>query len=158
MAWSVVYFGNKEIKGKTLPQIVFSDPDWFFWAVQEGIFADKGNLTKEADEINYKARNIKIPQEQGREKLSAIYFLHPLTHDFDHILLSNHSYDKDKAFIIKDTIDLSVPFEINCYHTTGSEIIIKVLKDIYFKDKAPIQTSYEEFFDNNDNFLPSNTS
>jgi len=30
MAWSTLPFGKH--KGKTLPQIVFADPDWFFWA------------------------------------------------------------------------------------------------------------------------------
>jgi len=44
MAWSILPFGKH--KGKTLPQIVFTDPDWFFWAMEENVF--KGPLKREA--------------------------------------------------------------------------------------------------------------
>jgi hypothetical protein len=136
MHWTAIDFGNTEIRGKTLPQIICTDPDWFFWAVKESIFIGKGKLATESEELNYKSRHIKIPQEPGKAKLSALYFVHPFTHDFDHIVLSTQDYDKGVPFLIKDSIDLSVPFEINCY----------------VKDKAITKSSCEEFFDNPDNF------
>lgn len=151
--WSVVCFGNEEIKGKTLPQIVFRDPSWFFWAIEEGVFSDKGKLTEEAKEINYKARNIKVPQQQGKGKLSAIYFLHPYSHDFDHIIFSREYIEKDMPVIEKDRLDLSIPFQLNCYDKKGGEILVENLKGLYFKDKIITKSSYEEFFENNDNFI-----
>lgn len=56
--WSILRFGKN--KGKTLPQIVLSDPDWFFWAVGHGIFRD--HLAEEAQDIARKASYIKIPK------------------------------------------------------------------------------------------------
>ena len=38
MKWTVVNFGKFKDKNLTLPQIVLQDPDWFFWAVGEGVF------------------------------------------------------------------------------------------------------------------------
>lgn len=34
MPWSIVSFGRHS--ERTLPQIIFSDPDWFFWAIEKG--------------------------------------------------------------------------------------------------------------------------
>ncbi len=45
MPWTELPFGKH--KGKTLPQVVFSDPDWFYWAVEKNIFKSK-DLKKEA--------------------------------------------------------------------------------------------------------------
>ncbi len=57
-----------EHKGKSLPQVIFSDPDWFFWAYETRIF--KGAQEDEAREIYRKATSIKIPQK-GPESLVA---------------------------------------------------------------------------------------
>ena len=57
MVWSELKFGRH--KGKTLPQILFSDPDWFFWAIDDNVFQNKGSLYSEAKDLDYKARNIK---------------------------------------------------------------------------------------------------
>ena len=35
-AWTIILFGKYE--GKTLPQIVLRDPDWFFWEKHETLF------------------------------------------------------------------------------------------------------------------------
>jgi hypothetical protein len=40
MRWTTLNFGTHE--GKSLPQIVISDPDWFFWAVARGVFTGRG--------------------------------------------------------------------------------------------------------------------
>jgi hypothetical protein len=31
MEWEIIDFGKFKGKNKTLPQILFNDPDWFFW-------------------------------------------------------------------------------------------------------------------------------
>jgi len=36
MTWSILKFGKH--KGRTLPQVLFQDPDWFFWAVENDKF------------------------------------------------------------------------------------------------------------------------
>ena len=41
MNWSTSYSGKS--KGKSLPQVIFSDQDWFYWAVEAEIFEGKLN-------------------------------------------------------------------------------------------------------------------
>jgi hypothetical protein len=57
MTWTTLSFGRHE--GKTLPQIIFDDPDWFFW-VLPGLY---GPLKTEADDLARKASKIKIPRK-----------------------------------------------------------------------------------------------
>jgi hypothetical protein len=56
--WTVVSFGR--YAGQTLPQIVFRDPDWFFWACENGAFRDA--LADEARHVYERARRIRLPQ------------------------------------------------------------------------------------------------
>jgi hypothetical protein len=56
MRWSVVPFGKH--KGKTFPEIILRDPDWFFWALPKLY----GKLADEAKSLAQKARAIKIPK------------------------------------------------------------------------------------------------
>ena len=34
--WSIIKFGKH--KGKSLPEVILHDPDWFFWAVEAHYF------------------------------------------------------------------------------------------------------------------------
>ena len=83
MPWSAVRFGKHA--GKTLPQILFADPDWFFWAVEEAVFKGKGPLEREAADIARKARSIRIPNSTDTNPLEAEYFIHPPTQKFSHM-------------------------------------------------------------------------
>jgi len=47
MKWTELDFGR--YRGKTLPQVLFTDPDWFLWAVEEGAFRSKPGLAEEAE-------------------------------------------------------------------------------------------------------------
>jgi hypothetical protein len=61
MSWSVVPFGR--YTGKTLPEIVVLDLDWFFWVLPKLY----GRLGAEARDLARKARAIKIPKEHRRK-------------------------------------------------------------------------------------------
>jgi hypothetical protein len=61
MSWSVVPFGR--YSGKTLPEIIVADVDWFFWVLPKLY----GKLGTEARDLARKARAIKIPKAQRRE-------------------------------------------------------------------------------------------
>jgi len=69
-----VHFGKH--KGKTLPQIVLTDPDWFFWAVEQGIFNRSAQLKGEASDVRRKARRIKGRGAKG-SKARVEYVIHP---------------------------------------------------------------------------------
>jgi len=62
--------------GKTLPQVVFDDPDYFFWAFENYVF--KGKLLIQAEEIYKKARNIKAPQRREGKQM-VLYLTDPPT-------------------------------------------------------------------------------
>jgi len=66
MIWTTVPFGKHQ--GKTLPQIVIDDPDWFFWILPEVY----GPLKFEADE----ACKIKIPRKNPRKWCVEFRFEH----------------------------------------------------------------------------------
>src|SRR5690242_4773956 len=61
-SWIPLRFGKH--RGLTLPQVVVKDPDWFFWACEEGAL-EKNHSTLEAQEVERKARTI-IPKWRGR--------------------------------------------------------------------------------------------
>jgi len=49
-------------RGENFTPGLFADPDWLFWAVQEGVFEQRVEVRDEAEEVYRKARSIKIPQ------------------------------------------------------------------------------------------------
>src|SRR6266487_4308557 len=66
MHWSAVPFGKYQ--GKSLPEIIVRDPDWFFWVLPKLY----GKLAEEAQELARRARAIKIPK-RGRRRLKVEY-------------------------------------------------------------------------------------
>ena len=66
MRWSAVPFGKYQ--GKTLPEIMVRDLDWFVWVLPKLY----GKLAKEAEKLARRARTIKIPNPH-REHLEVAY-------------------------------------------------------------------------------------
>ena len=69
--WSIIKFGKH--KGKSLPEVILHDPDWFFWAVDAHCFRKYPDLRAEVRDLSYKARNIKIPKKIRRSGESGTY-------------------------------------------------------------------------------------
>jgi hypothetical protein len=61
--WTKLNFGKHA--GKTLPQVVLSDPNWFFWAVKKGIFA--GSLADQAVILANRSTHITIPKPKPND-------------------------------------------------------------------------------------------
>jgi hypothetical protein len=154
MPWSIVKFGKHS--GKTLPQIVFDDPDWFFWAIEENVF--KGPLSREAMVIGARARTIRIPNNDTGN-LVAEYFVHPPTRKFSHmeiIPLSQPKHEGSSPTFRSDVIDLSVPRQIASYDKLGCRSLLSSVKNVLFGSKSARMTQERcgEFFDDSGNFLP----
>ena len=144
---------NTKHKGKTLPQVIFNDPDYFFWAYENKVF--KGHLSIQADEVYQKARNIKVPQT-GEYKSVVRYLIHKPTRKFATIeLIPESSLDYRGPDLILNVIDLSVPRQISRYDKLGSKNIISGTKAILFKNPVckMTKTRCEEFFDDDNNFV-----
>lgn len=159
--WTEITFGK--YKGKTIPQILFKDPNWFFSAVESKLF--KGELKKEAQELSRKAKYIKIPPKCNYEidsfytyKIVA-YFIDPYTKKY--LTMSISDYKKTKSiknirnFIFeRDSFDLSIVREINPYDQNGSKLFLKDIKFHLFGDPNYRMTKKqcEEFFGCDSNF------
>jgi len=155
MDWKVVNFGKYKGKGKTLPQIVFDDPDWFFWACENNVFKNDGKLKGEADEMFKKATRIKIPQS-GEQRLISEYFIHPPTGKFATMHLvpeSQPPHTGSSPAFRRQVIDLSIPRQIAPYDKLGAGNLVSQVKGILFGQKGRLtKRNCEEFFDNDDNF------
>ena len=154
MPWSIVSFGKHS--GRTLPQIIFSDPDWFFWAIEKGVFKNKGSLATEAQEVYEKATKIKIPNNENDE-LVVEYVVHQPTGKFSHfdvIPSSRPRHEGSSPTSRKKVIDISVPRQIADYDKMGCRQLLSSLKYYVFGNKSVRMTKKkcEDFFDTSNNF------
>jgi hypothetical protein len=149
MKWSLVNFGK--YKGKTLPQIMFLDPDWFFWAYENGAF--KAHRLAEAIEIYKRARSIRVPQS-GEEKKVVEYVIDKPTGKFGTIRLTTQPKGPS-SIDTSQVIDMSFPRRISPHDKFGYQTFILVLKRILFGSSGYKMTKKrcEDFFDNDANFL-----
>ena len=151
MRWTPLKIGKHE--GKTLPQVMFSDPDWFFWAYEKGIFV--GHQLEEAREIYRKSQSIRVPQSGGRKNVVEIIIDKP-SGKFGTISRINEP-EGPHGLYISDVIDMSIPRKICQHDKTGYHNFLIAMKAILFGDSRRRMTKKrcEEFFENNDNFLVS---
>ena len=152
MLWTPLQ--TEKHRGKTLPQVVFSDPDWFFHLHKKNWF--DFNHYYEAEELHQRATSIRIPQADTGEQLEMEYFF--LYDKFDHMQLVAESLPHHRGSswtLRKDIIDLSVPFLYSRYDKRAGKIIISNLKHIIFGNKSHKMTKErcEEFFNDESNFV-----
>jgi hypothetical protein len=152
MKWSALTFGKH--KGKTLPQVMFSDPDWFYHGLEKGYF--KGSLFLQAKEIHRKSCAIRVPRRDGEKRFVEYIIdrgsgkfatLHVITGDME-------SYQFHAKNMILEVIDMRVPREIKKYDKTGYQNFLCAMKAIIFGDPGYKMTKRrcEEFFENDENF------
>jgi hypothetical protein len=156
MAWSKLTFGKHE--GKTLAQVAFSDPDWFFWAYSEHVFSDKSKgIQDDAAKVFSRARKIKVPQTDPNDKRVVEYFIHPPTKKFGgfHIVSESQSPNigSSPAFR-KKVLDLSFARQIKGYDKTGCKILVGDMKEHLFGSRSARMSKNrcEDFFDDSTNF------
>ena len=153
--WDVVAFGKYQGKGKTLPQVVFDDPDWFFWALENGAFRE--TLAVQADEVGRKAQNIKIPGNDNGE-LVAEYVMHTPTNKFAglEIVPKSQTLHSGSRALRRDRIDLGIVRRFKKYDKAGGKLLVGCVKHILFGAVRARLTRQrcEEFFDDPKNFVP----
>jgi hypothetical protein len=146
MAWSVVPFGK--YKGKTLPEIILRDLDWFFWVLPKLY----GKLSDEAQDLARKARTIRIPGRH-RRKLEVEYQF-----DVDN-RFCGFSFVKAESWhwrwtIRRPHLDLAWPLRGKKYNKRAGRILIRDFRLHYFgKHKRLTKQRCEEFFSNDDHFI-----
>jgi hypothetical protein len=155
MEWTTLNFGKHN--GKTLPQVMFADPDWFFWAYEEGVF--RGSLAEEAEEVYRKACSIRVPSGAilNEQEVVVEYYIHTPTGKFAKFELvpaSRPSHLGSSPAFRSKAIDLSVPRRITPYDKLGGSSMISKLKYYLFGDSSYRMTRRrcEEFFEDDANF------
>ncbi|WP_066918720.1 hypothetical protein [Methylobacterium sp. CCH5-D2] len=149
--WTVVNFGKWQDKGKTLPQIIVSDPDWFFWAVETNKFL--GSLKTEAATLARRAQSIKLPASFGGDHCIQ-YMLTPdgKFADFNIIPSDQSAHLGSSSEIRRSHLSLRMPREINKYDKLGGRQIIRTFKYHWFNNKNLTKKAIETFFDTASHF------
>jgi hypothetical protein len=154
MLWSNLTFGK--YKGKSLPQVILHDPDYFFWGCEKRIF-DKDGFVEQAYILEGRACNIKIPKPRP-EEWRVLYYTDP-NGRFAGFNIVNHAEDPAQLDSIEmwreDSLDLSVARRFKSYDKLGGKILLRKFK-CYFFGSAGIRLTKqrcEEFFSNKDNFV-----
>ena len=154
MVWTKLSSGKHV--GRTLPQVLLRDPDWFFWAVETRIFDKHPRLAKEAELLNVRARTIKIPKTKYPDSVVE-YYIHPPTRKFSHFEIVQRNQElhhgSTPAFR-SNTINMSVPHRIAAYDKLGSKNLLSSLKFYLFGSQSARLTRKlaETFFAEDSNF------
>jgi hypothetical protein len=153
MTWTTLTFGKH--KGKTLPQVIWTDPDWFFWFYDQG--KSYGPLKKEAEAIYARARNIRIPRKDGKEWVID-YHTDPRTGKFGAMTFINKETIPDSPFTgFTDYIDFYVPKALagGNMDKTGYTVFLRDVKAFLFGNSSAHMTKQrcDGFFNDSRNFL-----
>ncbi len=152
--WHEVNFGKWSDKPKTLPQILVSDPDWFFWAVETGVFASRKTLAAEAEVLNRRARAIKIPGGQAPKNCVRYWISHDgKFSDMELIEASQPAHTGSSSEIRRDSLNLYAPRAIKDYDKLGCKLLLKSFKYYWFGGKAFTKDKVEAFFSDPTNFV-----
>ena len=157
-SWTELSFG--QYQGKTLPQILFSDPDYFFhlYEKSEGFWrSPQPTLAEEAKTVCDRATHIRIPGNENR-RLVAEYIYDPRTRKFDHLDIieaGDVNFDGYGATFRLPYLSLSVAHHLCPYDKLGSKRLVRQVKSIIFI-KANLKMTRrrcEEFFEDETNFF-----
>ena len=154
MRWTPLSFGKH--MGKSIPQVMFADPGWFFYLYQKGAF--DAWYSTESNAVYHRSRSIKVPQpvDTGDErKIVEHIFLWGTFRRVQLVPESEPQHHGAGTVVRKRVIDMSMPWSMNGgYDKLGGQLMISGLKGIIFGDPSYKMTKKrcEEFFNDHDNF------
>ncbi len=152
MNWTIINFG--ENKGKSIPQIIFMDGDWFFHAYENDYF--KGTQANEAQKIYRRARSIRVPLRNG-QKMLVQYVFHQdrkskrLKFATMHLIPDGPDLRRPN---VASSIDFYVPRSCYKFDKTGYKNFVFALKEILFGNPSHRMNrrACEDFFNDKKNF------
>jgi hypothetical protein len=148
MNWTPLNFGKHE--GKTLPQVMFEDADWFFNGYKGGYF--NNGYRYQAHAIYSRSRSIRVPQVAGKRML-AEYMIHKPNGKFGTFRLIEDGPGLQHLYTMP-VIDFYIPKSLANYDKLGYENFIFALKGILLNDHSRYMSkkACEEFFNDDGNF------
>ena len=155
MSWSPLEFGKH--RGRTLPQLMFVDPDYFFWLHSIQFLESNPYLSDESEQIYSRSRAIRIPTRGGQEMI-AEYVVHPRYHKFtrlDVVPASRPAYEDRGVTFKRSVIDMEFVRQVCNYDKLGYRRFLLDMKMILFGNRSIRMTRRrcEDFFDNDANVL-----
>jgi hypothetical protein len=151
MRWVTLDFGKHA--GKTLPQIILSDADWFFWALDKGVF--KGRAANQATKVVERARAIKIPKR--RPKRWQVEYSYDDTGGFSEFRFVKADSPWPCGFrSIRrlPCLDLLCIRRGKAYDKRGCRNLLRDFRHHYFGDNTRLtKRRCEQFFSNKRNFV-----
>ena len=146
MQWSMLPF--RKYKGKTLPEIIVRDIDWFFWMLPKLY----GRIGEEAKDLARKARAIKMPKSFGKNvEVEYRFEMGDRFCGFGIVKAGGAHYSRWSTRL--PYLDLYWPFRRN-YDKRTSRIMIRDFRLHYFgKNKRLTKERCETFFSNRRNFI-----
>jgi len=146
MFWSILRFGK--YAGNTLPEIILSDPNWFFWMAPKLY----GKLGEEAKKLVRKARAIKIPK--SRPGKWAVEYRYDCDQRFCGFAFVKAETWHSRWSTRFPRLDLAWPLRRKKYDKRGGRILIRDFRIHYFGEhKRLTNQRCEEFFSNDRNFI-----
>jgi hypothetical protein len=146
--WLQLKFSKHE--GKTLPQVALSDPDWFFWAVNNRIFREP--LSEQADEIAAKATRIKVPKTDPENWRIKYQFSYDDKFQSFSIISAPDADLPHSHAIIGPCLDLSLPRRAKPYDKLGNRYLLEKFREYFFEGKNLTKERCETFFLDDRNF------
>lgn len=145
--YSILNFGKHN--GKSLPEVLLHDPDYFFWAIENRVLEKSKWHAAEARDLNFKARNIKIPKPDTERWCVNYLFDHR-----DKFCGFNLAPVSSAPEAHPNRLDLSVGYRHKQYDKLGNKLLLRDFKKYYFGDGSRKFTrpQCEDFFDNAANF------
>jgi hypothetical protein len=126
--WTPLDFGKHA--GKTLPQVLFTDPDWFFWAYKEDAFdAQSTDISDEVERIYRRATAIRPPYIEGKSQ-----FVEHLT-DPDGVF-AGIQLAPAGASLGDTTLNMRFPRSLKKYDKRGYKVLLSDVRHIWFGDPS----------------------
>lgn len=168
MKWDKINFGtNKKVQNKTLPQVMFIDPDWFYeqYEYKNSILRKRFDI--QAEMVYKRSRNIK---PRNGHYIKYFLFYDGTSDGFSPITIENAEAKFSKCiendffcqdiefldsqqFKILKRIDLRYPKDLQQYDKKSYKFFVKKLKEYLDLSKIITEQKAIEFFENDDNFI-----
>jgi hypothetical protein len=141
--WSKLWFGKHE--GKSLPQVIFRDLDWFLWAYENGVLTNA--YKTEAEELFTKITHIKLPGEYN-EPMVVEYYTDRSTGKFVGFRIVPERDEREG--VRSRLIDLTIPRSICSYDKLGNKLMMAKVKALFFGSNTRMIASRCEAFFNDE--------
>ena len=146
MEWSNLSFGIYE--GKTLPEVIFTDPVWFFYALESNVFVSARStesLSREKDIMNIMIRSIKIPKAGDDSARIVEYVAGDKENFFDFYVTAGTRQEPDKKKLLDDVFKKVKTPQKQITPDPGYAIFLTHFAD-YINTSSPNYPSLVKFF------------